>query len=336
MGTSICLFSRARPGKPTTRKIRGFLALPGEIRNMVYEYYIQPDFRCEFAAKGYCFKQAKSRTVKLLPNVHRTSHLYKDSTKPEEYGPTVIRISRPLGKYNVVQGLQTNWLASIYTLNLVCKQIHAETQEFLYQKTVFVFESPKRLTNFLTFISKPKLATITKLQLHYSTYGAPKSLDDLVWQEKHTKSWTRACSTASKKLLSLQELGFWVKVNHRPLRFNLHENWVKPLLQFRRLIRTPKLADGTKLSNSLAEQQKKLEIVNVHIETCWSRNSVVSFNHNKELARASSDLHLLFGRAVSLAILGAKEGEAMAEFNTAWRVTHQIWQYHLGFAKINW
>ncbi|KAF1845911.1 uncharacterized protein K460DRAFT_366752 [Cucurbitaria berberidis CBS 394.84] len=333
MATNACLFSRLRPGKLSTKKVHGFLALPGEVRNITYKYYFRSDVRCEFAAKGCHFTQFKRRLVKLRSNlVHMNDH----STKQEKERPITIRVSRKLGKYNIVRGLQTNWLASVYALNLVCKLIHVETLAFLYSNTVFVFESPRRITNFLEIVSKPNLENITKLQLHYATYGAPNHLDDTIWQDKHTKTWTRACNTASKKLSCLRELEIWIKVNHSPLRFNLRENWVKPLLQFRRLTCTSKLGDGSTTSDPPTAHQKKLEIVNVHIRTRWSENPLAAFDYNKELARASSDLHVVFGRAVSLAILGAKEDHAMADFNTAWRETHQAWQYHLGYGKIDW
>lgn len=324
MHTDTSLFSRARPGKSTPKKIRGFLALPGEIRNMVYSNYFCSELRCEFAAKGCYFKKSTRPAMKLRLNmIEMKNNISKWNTKAEDEGPVTIRISRTLGNYDTVQGLRTNWHASICALHLVCKAIYAETAAFVYQKTIFVFEAPARINNFCKIVSKPQLANISKLQLHYSTYGAPKLLDDTIWQDKHTESWTRACRVASKKLLCLRNLEVWVHVNHNPLRFNLHQKWVKPVLQFRRLTCSPN-SDGHDANlATIARQQKNLEIVKVHIQTCWSKEPLRGFSYNEDLAKASADLHSLFGRAISLAILGAKEQEAMSAFNEAWSVTHR-------------
>ncbi|CAO2649081.1 Nn.00g100300.m01.CDS01 [Neocucurbitaria sp. VM-36] len=337
MGPNTSLFSRARPGKVSIKKVRGFLALPGEVRNMVYKYYFQPDVRCEFASRGHQFMQPERPTVKLQSNVLATNrHISKNDSNREGGCSVVIRISRALGKYNAVQGLRTNWLTSVYALNLACRQIHAETLPLLYNKTVFVFASSRRIANFLDVISNPMLQNITKLQLHYTTYGAPTKLEDAIWQDKHTDAWTQAMKTASKTLLNLEHLEVLVYVSQFPLHFDLHEQWVGPLLQFRRLTRPPKLAHGSTTSDLSTQEQKKLKIAHVHIQSLCSKLPLAWFNGNAELARACLDLHHLFGQSVSFAILGANEVEAMAEFNTAWRVKYRRWQYHLGFAKIGW
>jgi hypothetical protein len=236
--------------------------------------------------------------------------------------PIIIRMSRRLGKYSVVQGLQTNWLGSLYAINLVCKLLHTETVSFLYRNTVFVFDAPKRMTNFLAVVSKARLECIVKLQLHYATYGCPKFAKDRTWQEKHHESWIRACKMAARRMGGLRELRIWIRVNHEALRFDLREVWVLPLLQFRRLERANSPGDG-----------KKLERVEIDFRTPLSGNS---FRGNQRLAHASEDLHRLFGESVAKAIMGAKEEEAMAGFKKAWEGKHAVWQYHLGFGKTGW
>lgn len=185
METTTCLFSRARPGRTTTpKKIRGFMSLPGEIRNLIYEYYLEAGFRCEIAAKGREFTERKPQTVKLWSGLlPLDKKVFKSDTKVEDQ-PATIRIARPLGRYIIVKGLQTNWSTSICALSLVCKQIYTETMVPMYQNTDFVFDAPKRITNFLDTISHSKLAHIRKLQLHYTVYGCPNRAADRVWQTK--------------------------------------------------------------------------------------------------------------------------------------------------------
>ncbi|KAH6009307.1 hypothetical protein HBI84_048840 [Parastagonospora nodorum] len=317
MGPSTSLFSRTRPSRSTPKKIRGFLSLPGEVRNQIYACYFESQFRCEIASKGANFHPPKPKTVKLWAGSYSTkSPTLQHTSSTKEDTPLTIRVSRPLCKYTIVRGIQTNWLASLFAVNLVCKQLHAETLPFLYQNTVFVFDAPKRILSFLGVVSNSKLAYITKLQLYYTTYGSPRMAADGVWQSKHRQSWLRACTAASKKLVSLQSLRIWICVLDSPLRCNLREAWVLPLLQFRRLTR----------------DTQTLKAVDIDFRTGLSGFSFA----NQPLRHASEDLHRLFGQAIRLAILGAKEEVAMKGFNEAWEGEHEMWQYHLGYGKTGW
>jgi len=328
METSKCLFSRARPGKSTPKKVRGFLSLPGEIRNQIYQYYFESDFRCEIAAEGSQFKERKTRTVKLWAGAFQSdAQVLNYASEAKEEGPLTIRISRPLGHYNIVKGLQTNWFASLFAINLVCKQVHVETLPYLYHKTTFVFDASNRLTNLVRVISSSNLQHITKLQLHYTAYGCPRMSRDCIWQEKHNKSWIRACNAASKKLVGLRSLKIWIRIPEIPLRFNLRETWVLPLLQFRRLGRTPKSAGDSPGHDASKHPGHGLEIVDIDLRTKWSG---WHFDGLEELAKANDDLHRLFGGAISSAILGAKEEAAMTAFKDAWNGEYEMWQYTLG------
>lgn len=334
MGTSTCLFSRSRPGKSTPKKMRGFLSLPGELRNQVYHYYFESDFRCEVAAKGSQLEGYKIRTVKLWAGAFQSNpQVLKYDSEAKEEGPLTIRVSRPLGRYNIVKGLQTNWFASLFAISLACKQVHAETLPYLYRKTEFVFNASNRLTNFLKVISSSKLEHITKLQLHYTTYRNPQMSGDHMWKEKHNKSWIRACNAASKKLVGLRELKIWIRVHDHPPRFSLRESWVLPLLQFRRLRQAASLVGGNSALDKPEPHERKLSTVDIDLRTKWSGNC---FGGNQELAKASEDLHCLFGGAIRSAILGAKEEVAMMAFNTAWNEEYQVWQFHLSFAQTGW
>ncbi|KAL1793197.1 hypothetical protein ACET3X_008179 [Alternaria dauci] len=189
--TTTSFFSRAhRAAGPAPKKIRGFLALPGEIRNKIYNYYFDSERRCEIVAEGAQLTQRSPQTVKLSLNLvpaNNTTSVHKSETKV--IPPIMVRFSSPLGKYNAIQGLRTNWQGSLHALSLVCKQVYSETATFLYQKTVFVFNAPKRMENFFRFASSVGIENITKLHLHYDTYGNPYLTESLVWQEKHSQSW---------------------------------------------------------------------------------------------------------------------------------------------------
>ncbi|XP_014555684.1 hypothetical protein COCVIDRAFT_101610 [Bipolaris victoriae FI3] len=327
------LYSRAyRPAIYPPKQLRGFLALPGEIRNQIYKYYFDREHHCEVAAKGSQFKQRKPQTIKLCLGIssQKEGALLSGSESDNSLAPSVVRFSRSLGKYIMVHGLQTNWLSSLYALSLVCKQVHLETTKFLYCKTVFIFDAPKRMNSFFGVVSSTSLQNITKLHLHYNTYGHPQRTDHQVWQDKHTHSWSKACKTASKKLINLQQLQIWVQLHDSAPKFSLREKWIKPLLQFRRL------TSGKTRTNDHIGNAVLLETVTIHIQTRWSKEPLAVFLNNQRLARASTELHVLYGQAVSLAIKGAREEEAMAAFNAAWEGKYKHWKHHLQFAPTGW
>jgi hypothetical protein len=203
MGKSICLYSRTMPSNSAApKRPRGFLALSGELRNHIYQYHFGVIFRCELVAQNHrLHAPTKVNTVKLWAgSFHPTTNplRYTTQTKGKASAPVVLRISRHLGEYNAVEALKTNWPTSQSALPLTCRQVYSETLVLLYNATVFVCAAPSRLTNFL---STARLAFVTKFELHYKTYGDPRSNRDCVWQDKHNEAWVRACTAASKKLV---------------------------------------------------------------------------------------------------------------------------------------
>jgi hypothetical protein len=124
----------------------------------------------------------------------------------------------------------------------------------------------------------------------------------------------------------LQKLEFRVFVHDSAPKFSLREIWVMPLLQFRRL---------THFKTS-AKRQSGLQVVEVHVRTRWSKSPLTAFNNNHALAKACTELHRLYGQAISLAIKGAKEDEAMDEFNAAWEGEYAEWRHHLQFTRTGW
>jgi hypothetical protein len=140
----------------------------------------------------------------------------------------------------------------------------------------------------------------------------------------------------------LQELEVWVQIHDSAPKFGLREKWVAPLLQFRRLVRSkglgikdiPTKEEGA--NHAKSSRTSTLNTVKVHIRSRWSKSPLTVFRNNTGLARASTNLHLLYGQAISRAIMGAKEEEAMAEFNAAWGAEHTEWRYHLQFAATGW
>jgi hypothetical protein len=240
MDNKISLFSRARPAKPVEKKIRGFLALPGELRNGVYRHYFPDNFRCEIVGDGTDFDPLGHKMMKLglVPVWFR----YMSNVRKPEWQPfkprasTTVRISRHLGKskHTRVDGLRTNWSSSLCALIFVCKQIHSESIVFLYQSTTFVFNAPRRINNFLMAFPSANLAMVTRLELHYTNYGHSwLTLGNKCFRRDHLVAWTTACKAMAKQLVNLHELHLWLYITDSPLWFDLRQEWLTPLLPFR-------------------------------------------------------------------------------------------------------
>jgi len=326
--------------KSTAKRTGSFLALPGELRNLVYHYYFQDEYRCEIAGKGTKFEKTQPKVIKLcLPGLIENSPInaYREALKPE--GPAIIHTSRRLGHYKRAGGIQTSWLYSLCGIVLVCKQVHCETLIFLYSKTTFAFAAATRIKNFVEILPKKNLSRVTRLHLHYITYGDPQASEDRIWQEKHLWSWKGACKAASKTLVNLKELQVYLKVNTSPLTFDLRQRWLEPLLQFRRLScagKSKAAKDVAVITSGEPKPSTPLRVVKIHFKTYWSGPHALIRHADPVLVDANTDLHHIFARAISRAILGANEEKAMAEFKEAWECKYQRWHHHLAFSYTGW
>ena len=335
MNPKTSLFSRSQPRVAflKTKNTQGFLALPGEIRNQIYQYYFQCNFHCEFVGEDCDFNTAAPKNVKLLDDgdMQLKSKLENCGGKLFHDSSVILRFPYCHRAHHTASNLRLRWLDPLCALVVVCKQIRAETLPLLYHRITFVFEAPRHINNFFRVVPMGNLDNVTRLHLHYTTYGNPSFTSDLIWQKKHIASWRCVCEVASKRLTSLRALTVDVFISEDAPRFNLRQKWLQPLFQFRRLVlRADRERDPGMSSNY---KSHILETVNIRLKSrLWTHD----FEMNAPLAKACKHLHRLFGQGISLAILGAKEEEAMAEFDMAWNGDYKIWQHHLGFAKTSW
>lgn len=325
MPVQLSLFSRSNPRPTPIKKVHGFMRLPGEIRNQIYEYYFQEALLVEIAAKGTKLVEKKRKTVKLCLSGRSTPYTIEDNA-PDK--PRTLRMPRKLGHYTRVDGLRTQWATSLSPLPFVCKQIHVEVLEFLYASTTFVFAAPKRISNFFEIVPKCSLSNITKLQLHYTTYGEPVLRSDRTWITKHRESWTNVCRTISKSLINLRDLVIWIYWTNTDVSLDLKQPYLAPLWHLRRRFSTTEAG--------LASTQPNLKLIpqtlKVDFRTHWSGPGCFSY---PELTRVSQELHREFGIAIQRAILGWKAADAMVDMHETWE-KHHAWHFHLSFMSTGW
>jgi hypothetical protein len=161
------------------------------------------------------------------------------------------------------------------------------------------------------------LKYIHRLHLHHSTYGEPKDPENIKFKARADCKWAETCLLVIKNLPDLRELCINLLVNDSPFRLNLEENWVRPLLYFKKL--------------------DKLDKVNIHLFSRWRRETAVDKNNERmwrgypphivrQMMRnheGNGAIHELFGKAIAMKIKGFCDDCAMEEMirevNGKWR-----------------
>jgi hypothetical protein len=191
-------------------ELPGFLRLPVELRNQIYECLIHqkliPIKRNDdlpynknsplvdaIAQYRKTHRPKAIKTVKILAAPHR---------KAKAKGIVYDRIpgQKPLPRKDI------NWDGSVSNLLLTCKTTYAEASPILYGSTVFYFDDARRLRAFLKTVSTINLSCITRLHVHVRTYGIPTNPADNVWQQKHIQGWTSLFAEIANKMTNLRAL----------------------------------------------------------------------------------------------------------------------------------
>lgn len=377
MGPANSLFSRACPGpkvnipQPEPNKPKNFFSLPGELRNQIYEYYFQDTFyRCDLSTQDSVLSPLPNRKVQIVRNIPAASSKSSRRKRKQQLRTPVKLITIYFASRTIPEDQPPieHWLTTNVALVLCNKQMHAETLQLLYRHMTFFITSPSRMASFLAKTPAPNRAFVTCLHLSYTTYGSPAARRDVVWQQRHLKAWTRACSAAVTELPGLRKLHIQVYLSEAAPKFNLTRDWLQPLWEFKRIAapRTqsvsaapvttatttttttttatattsttapPTSTPQSKHSSSSpapATQAGTLTSVKVCVK---SRLYTHTFAHNARLAVACKDLHHLYGLAISDAIQGMSDDEAMKDWEEAWEGRHACWKHHLGFGKTGW
>lgn len=326
-----------------------FLELPGELRNRIYYFYFCAGNELALAAPTTQLHPKPVKTIKLcvtstLGRVYRThdeGNSLGDNKSKDKYQTRPLIQSRIMGRYLRVHGASTNWATSLNAVSLVNKQMYAETLPLLYAATHFISASPKRVLNFLTYITPNAAAWIRTLELTYTTYGNPPPLHLAHLRRKHIDSWTAMCRLTGKLLLGLEDLRVWIHVTAAPLHMDLRQDWVAPLLQFRRLTvgKSPSPSVSPCPSPKLikvvttGEAPHKTRLINIDVKLSSTYTQPFRWAHPAPEV-ACFELHRLFGEAITKAILGLNEKDAMEEWEEAWNETYADWRHFLKFRAL--
>jgi hypothetical protein len=186
----------------------GFLDLPGELRNRIYDALFD-----EFPL---CIEW--NRPPKDLGHAIELRH------KPR-YRLSSMLLSEPP---KTRQAGQNSWIP--LELLRVCRKVYDETYPLLYVKTELLIGSMVALDRFLNIAPPYGVKNIRKLHLVHSTYGEPLLLDMREWKIRHDKKWMKLCRRIAEDMTGLESVRIDLYIHDRPTRLDTRAAWAKPLL----------------------------------------------------------------------------------------------------------
>ena len=206
--------------------IPGMLRLPVEIRNQIYNHIFeqrvvsisrisdQPHTDMTPLADAITEHRGPERP-KAIKSIRIVMYDIKKST-----GDVCRKVLNGGLSYDGIPGRKpqpiegVNWETSLNSLLLTCKTIYNETAPMLYGTTVFYFEDAQRIRAFLNTVSDRNLAFITKLHVQVRAYGLPTEAEDVRWEQKHVKCWTKIFASIAKKMTNLRVMRVTLTVNN--------------------------------------------------------------------------------------------------------------------------
>ena len=224
-----------------------FLSLPGEIRNQIYELaFPRQDFEIRKIKKstGLSYWRYLRERSTLDPrfgwgclaqtaNSGWMSFFWKPRVSEKS---TRVRRMQNI-KRRTVDGviLPIQYTNSLLSMLSTCHQVRNEATTVFYGKSSFGFTSLHVMRRFLSSIGPMAAAAIQRIYIQHATYGEPCRTKDVHWKTAHDERWDEFCQDIGTCLPGLKELRVLLQVNERPLRVDLAEDWVGPLLAFQRL-----------------------------------------------------------------------------------------------------
>ncbi|KAF2759225.1 hypothetical protein EJ05DRAFT_337533 [Pseudovirgaria hyperparasitica] len=335
------------PSKP--RKQVGFSDLPGEVRNQIYGYYFQKRSRVELhtvpkrtTRKNPLPRKSNQTFIFVSPTADSRKVVYSPK-KPS--AQSTVHITRPLFKscHKIrSQYHDTKWSSSIGALFLVSRQLYEETIHFHYVNTTFVFDTSKRLRSFLTHVSTERLSAIRNIEVKHISYGEPQHPRDCVYKNKHDEKWEVLCADTARLMPSLRSLVVSWHVVECPMRFEVTEEWLKPLWAFnvlnksttpselRHLKRSHDIVQDTKiLQSAVRESPFKMRVRFSTFADAAHRYQLKKYQIDPRLTAAYDALKGRFEQAIGYVVAGWTMKDAIWVYKEVYRQRHIMWVANL-------
>ena len=208
--------------QPVVPKVFKFFALPGELRNKIYDYI----FEREIYEICWLDKTKSSLTYRLPRKPHWSPTLDPSVGRRRrllDY-PRYLRSEETIPVYQAPPGPAAILLTS--------KMIYLEASTFLYRNATFTFHCLGTFSKFLDTINVRNKESIRSLHLKHHTAGNPSLTKNQQWKHRYDTKWGHLCWKAGDELRSLEELSLHLTINDRRFSFDEEEPWIAPLFGF--------------------------------------------------------------------------------------------------------
>lgn len=187
----------------------GFLDLPGEVRNRIYQYVFEPK---ELAIhwltpdKDLTFMIQESSLPTFEPAVWKCLQ-YRNFLSQRR--SRMSAQGRHLGQQCKSRGnnaLSSRLLYRPAALLLTCRRVNVEATLMFYSSHALHFYSPKTIFRFLSSVPLASKAAIKKLRVYYSPTEAFYSSKDNGYKYGKDGEWQKICQKLSLHMKCLEEL----------------------------------------------------------------------------------------------------------------------------------
>lgn len=189
-----------RPQPNTNR----FFDLPGEIRNKIYGMVVdhaQISLACNHPNKELAKRQILEPGAK---HKRPRSRLLKESDD---------------------SGLGGSML-------FVCRQMHHEVIQLIYERTTFSFNSMNAIHKFLNISPPTGTSSIEHIHVTHIGYAEPQWTDDREWKFRHDAKWNATLTKMRASMPALQHFSLRYTFFDWPCRLETDASWTKPLITF--------------------------------------------------------------------------------------------------------
>lgn len=188
----------------------GFLDLPGEVRNRIYQYVFEPK---ELAIhwltpeKDLTFMIQESSSPTFEPGVWKCLQ-YRNFLSQRR--SRISARGRFLGQQSI-HGENDTLSPRLLphrpaALLLTCRRVNVETTLMFYSSHALHFYSPKTIYRFLTNVPPASKAAIKKLRVHYSPTEAFYPSKDNGYKYGKDREWQKMCQKLALHMKGLEEL----------------------------------------------------------------------------------------------------------------------------------
>ncbi|KAK8256355.1 hypothetical protein IWZ00DRAFT_159720 [Phyllosticta capitalensis] len=298
------------------KKRLGFLDLPGEIRNAIYEEIFPSDKAVEIDfnpdASHIPDETLSPEASDVLMGIYQDSKV-RPPPKCEAGSMLKINVRRATptprtkasGKRRPREPDWTRVLCG--GLLETCHQVHQEAASFLYSRPVFKFSSPNALDHFLKTVRPENLEHIKHVFIAHCTRREACSEVSEFSKDRHDQKWIDVMQKAAEKLTNLHDLRIRLFIRELPVRIDPSHHWAQAILAFATTQQATNDAETT-----AAHRKARLPEISIELRLWYLENYLYYSDRNTLIV---TQLHILFAEALRRRMIGWSEADALADFN---------------------